>query len=310
MTLTASSDDADLTPIPIICGPTGSGKSAVALAIAANTPYEIVSADSRQLVRHLDIGTGKPTAEERARVPHHLIDIIEPGERYSAFRFIGDATRVIGEIRRRGNMPLLVGGTGLYLRALTDGVVEIEQEDMLIRQQLEAEMESLGPEAMHERLKQIDPLEATKMHPNNRVRVMRALEIFALTGKTKSEITASGSYRKGEHLFQYFCLNPERSSLYQRINLRVEEMVKAGWLDEVERLAKEGKADLVRRARIIGYGELLDVLEGRSSLTEALSIIKQDTRRYAKRQVTWFKRQIGCRYFATAQELTEALDSR
>lgn len=310
MTLTGSSGDADLTPIPIICGPTGSGKSAVAMTLAAKAPYEIISADSRQLVRHLDIGTGKPTAEERARVPHHLIDIIEPGERYSAFRFIGDATRVIGEIRRRGNVPLLVGGTGLYLRALTDGVVEIEQEDMLIRQQLEAEMESLGPEAMHERLKQIDPFEATKMHPNNRVRVMRALEIFALTGKTKSELTASGSYRKGEYLFQYFCLNPERSWLYQKINLRVEEMVAAGWLEEVERLAKEGKADLVRRANIIGYGELLDVLEGRSSLTEVLSIIKQNTRRYAKRQVTWFKRQAGCRYFATGQELTEALERR
>ncbi len=308
--MTASSGDADLTPLPIICGPTGSGKSAVAMALASRAPYEIISADSRQLVRHLDIGTGKPTADERARVPHHLIDIIEPGERYSAFRFIGDATRVIGEIRRRGNLPLLVGGTGLYLRALTDGVVEIEQEDMLIRQHLEAEMESLGPEAMHDRLKQIDPLEATKMHPNNRVRVMRALEIFALTGKTKSELTASGSYRKGEFLFQYFCLNPERSSLYQRINLRVEEMVAAGWLEEVERLVKEGKADPVRRANIIGYGELLDVLDGRSSLTEALSIIKQATRRYAKRQVTWFKRQAGCRYFATTQELTEALTSR
>ncbi|MBK7141097.1 MAG: tRNA (adenosine(37)-N6)-dimethylallyltransferase MiaA [bacterium] len=305
--MTASSGAADPRPIPIICGPTGSGKSSVAMALAQTGPYEIISADSRQLVRHLDIGTAKPSPADRAAVPHHLIDLIELGERYSAFRFIGDASRVIGEIRRRGNLPLIVGGTGLYLRALTDGVVEIEPGDMQVRLQLEAEMDSLGVEVMHERLKQVDPLEASKIHPNNRVRLLRALEIFTLTGKSKSEWHATGSHRKADCTFQYHCLNPERELLYQRINLRVEEMLRSGWFAEVERLAKAGMTDQIRRAAIIGYGQLLDVLEGKSGLEESTSTIKQETRRYAKRQVTWFSRQAGCLYYATVQELSEAL---
>ncbi len=277
------------------------------MELALSGPYEIISADSRQLVRYLDIGTAKPSSEDRARVPHHLIDIIEPGERYSAFRFIGDATRVIGEILKRGNSPLIVGGTGLYLRALTDGVVEIQQADMDLRLKLEAEMVTLGPETMHERLKQIDPLEAAKIHPNNRVRLLRALEIFELTGKTKSEVTATGNHRKANYLFQYYCLNPERAWLYERINLRVERMLESGWLAEIERLVNQGMADQIRRSAIIGYGELLDVLEGEMDLEQATSEIKQETRRYAKRQVTWFARQAGCRYFPTAEELRKAL---
>lgn len=308
--MTANLDDARSRPIPIICGPTGSGKSAIAMDLAQSGPYEIISADSRQLVRCLDIGTAKPSAEDRARVPHHLIDIIEPGERYSAFRFIGDATRVIGEILKRGNSPLIVGGTGLYLRALTDGVVEIQQADMDLRLKLEAEMETFGPEAMHERLKQIDPLEAAKIHPNNRVRLLRALEIFELTGKTKSEVTATGNYRKANYLFQYYCLNPERAWLYECINRRVERMLEFGWLAEVERLVELGMADRIRRSAIIGYGELLDVLDGKMDLEQATGEIKQETRRYAKRQVTWFARQAGCRYFPTAEELRKALAER
>lgn len=306
--MTGSSDDAKTRPIPIICGPTGSGKSSVAMEIAQSGPYEIISADSRQLVRQLDVGTAKPSAQDRVRVPHHLIDIIEPGERYSAFRFIGDATRVIGEILKRGNLPLLVGGTGLYLRALTDGVVEIQPSDMDIRLKLEAELEANGPEAMHERLKQIDPLEAAKIHPNNRVRLLRAVEIFELTGKSKSEVTATGFHRKADYLFQYYCLNPERACLYKRINQRVGEMLENGWLDEVKRLANHGLADRIRRSAIIGYGELLDVLDGKMDLEQALGEIRQETRRYAKRQVTWFARQANCRYFPTAEGLRKALD--
>ncbi len=310
MTLIASLGAAEARPIPIICGPTASGKTAVALELASHAPIEIVSADSRQLVRHLDIGTAKPTAAERARVPFHLIDIIEPGERYSAFRFINDATRVIKEILKRGHQPMLVGGTGLYLRALTDGVVEIEQGDMLIRQDLERQMDELGPEALHARLREIDPLEASKIHPNNRVRVMRALEIFYLTGKSKSEVTATGSYRKSDFRFEYHCILPERARLYKRINERVDEMLEQGWVAEVEGMAVQGMAEQVRRANIIGYSDLLNYIEGLISLDEAVSSIKQNTRRYAKRQVTWFTRQGNCKYYIAAQEVITVLGRR
>jgi tRNA dimethylallyltransferase len=293
--------------IPIICGPTGSGKTAVALQLAASLRIEIVSADSRQLVRRLDIGTAKPTSEERARVPFHLLDLIEPGERYSAFRFIGDATRVIHEIVQRGNLPLVVGGTGLYLRALTEGVVEMEESDLQLREKLEQEAETIGPEAMHKRLENIDPLEAAKVHPNNKVKVIRALEIFYLTGKTKSEITATGSYRKGEFGFDYYCLSPDRPELYRRINDRVDEMLEAGWLGEVRRLVADGLAEPVRKANIIGYTELLEVLEGKVPLEEASSRIRQETRRYAKRQVTWFSHQADCRFFKNFNELHDTI---
>jgi len=183
---------ADHPPIPIVCGPTACGKTGIALELAPSYPLEIVSADSRQVVRHLDIGTAKPTAEERAIAPHHLIDLIEPGQRYTAFRFIDEATAAIDSILAREHVPVVVGGTGLYLRALTDGVVEIENDDLGIRERLERDMEELGPEAMHERLQSIDPLEAAAVHPHNTVRVIRALEICHLTGRGKAELVTTG----------------------------------------------------------------------------------------------------------------------
>jgi tRNA dimethylallyltransferase len=295
--------------VPIICGPTGSGKSSVVHSLAKSRSIEIVSADSRQMVRYLDIGTAKPTEADRREVPYHLIDIIEPGERYSAFRFIGDATRTIAEIRKRGNLPVIVGGTGLYLRALTEGVVEIEEPDFALREKLEKEAEEVGSEQMHARLKTIDPLEAAKIHPNNRVKIIRALEIFYLTGKTKSELTASGSYRRGQDQYAYYCLAPTREELYHRINGRVDQMINQGWRDEISRLAGAGWSDKIRAANIIGYSELLDVQEGVLSLEEALAKIKQETRRYAKRQLTWFRNQTDARFFKDGKELQVFLES-
>ncbi len=293
--------------IPVICGPTGSGKTAVAVQLGDQRPVEVVSADSRQIIRHLDIGTAKPTVDERRRTRFHLIDLIEPGERYSAFRFIVDASRVIREIVERGHIPLVVGGTGLYLRALSEGVVEIEQEDMELRQKLEQEMEVLGSEAMHKRLESIDPLEAARIHPNNRVRVIRALEIYYLTGRTKSELVISGAYKKVECDFDYHCLALPREQLYERINDRVDRMIAHGWLDEVAALEARGMKGHVRKANVLGYGELLDVLEGKYRLDEAVTLIKQNTRRYAKRQMTWFRHQAGCTFYETPSGLLEAL---
>ena len=182
--------------IPVICGPTASGKTGAAFALADEFPLEIISADSRQVVKHLDIGTAKPTPEENAKVTTHLIDIIEPGQRYSAFDFIEDAKRLIEEIQSRDKIPVIAGGTGLYMDALTRGMIEIDSQDMEIRQRLERETEELGAGAMHKRLEKIDPLEAAKIHPNNKVKVIRALEIYYLTGKPKSEIIVTGIYKK------------------------------------------------------------------------------------------------------------------
>ncbi len=296
-----------LTPIPIICGPTASGKTALAVELAGRYPIEIVSADSRQIIKRLDIGTSKPSTEERERVRFHLIDLIEPGERYTAFRFIEDAGRAIEGIFQRGHVPVVVGGTGLYLRALTEGVVEIERDDLGIRQRLEEEMEQLGPEAMYERLSKIDPLEAARLHPNNKVRVIRALEIFYLTGKPKSELTATGAYRKSEYSYRYYCLLPERQVLYSTIEARVEQMMERGLLDEIRRLIQDGLQEQIRKANVIGYTELLDHLDGKANLSETISLIKQNTRRYAKRQITWFRHQTSSDFFQDAASLAESL---
>ena len=299
----------ELKAIPIICGPTGSGKTAVALRLAEQLPIEIISADSRQIIKHLDIGTAKPTAAERAKIKFHLIDIIEPGERYTAFRFIDGATRAIESIISNGKIPLIVGGTGLYLRALSEGVVEVEQGDLSVRENLEEEMERLGPDKMHEKLSAIDPDEAARIHPHNRVRVIRALEIYHLTGKPKSKLTANGSYRKSEHDFAYFCLTPPRDELYDAINARVDQMIAAGLLEEVRTLVEKGLKKRIKVANVIGYNEVLDHLYGNLSLDEAVNLIRQNSRRYAKRQMTWFRKQQGCEYFSNRQSLAEAIVS-
>ncbi len=301
-------DAPEKNPIAIICGPTGSGKTAAALELADKYPIEIVSADSRQIIRHLDIGTAKPTAEERSRVAFHLLDVIEPGERYSAFKFIDHANEAIRGILDRGKVPIVVGGTGLYLRGLTEGVVEIDQDDMSIRDRLETEMEQVGPEDMYGKLKKIDPIEAAKTHPHNKVRVLRALEIFYLTGKSKSELMTTGAYKKSSYDFQYFCLAPPREKLYEAINQRVDRMMADGLLDELRVLVSKGLKPAVQKANVIGYSELIEYLDGNFSLPEAVSIIKQNSRRYAKRQMTWFRRQSGCVFVEDKESLLEALN--
>ncbi|RKX24082.1 MAG: tRNA (adenosine(37)-N6)-dimethylallyltransferase MiaA, partial [Candidatus Zixiibacteriota bacterium] len=201
--------------IPIICGPTASGKTGVAMDLAGEYAVEIISADSRQIIKYLDIGTAKPTIEEQRKVSFHLIDLIEPGERYSAVRFLVDSDRAVSDILNRGHIPLVVGGTGLYLRALTEGVVKIEENDNPeLREKLQRQMEELGPEEMHRRLAELDPDEAARIHPNNKVRVIRALEICELAGQSKTTLVASGAYKKSKYEYEYFCLVPPRDELY------------------------------------------------------------------------------------------------
>jgi tRNA dimethylallyltransferase len=293
--------------IPIICGPTAAGKTGVAVALAEEFALELISADSRQMIRHLDIGTAKPTAAERAALPMHLIDIIEPGERYSAFRFIDDANRLIGEILKRGRLPIIVGGTGLYLRALTEGVVEIEQPDMELREDLERQIAEGHADELYKKLSEVDPLEASRIHPNNHVRLVRALEIYYVTGLSKSELIATGSYRRSQYRYVLFCLMPPRQTLYEIINQRVEAMLQAGLVAELEQLVRQGKREAIRKANVIGYQEVLDYLENRVSLAEAVALIKQNSRRYAKRQMTWFRAQAALETAESRAELTETL---
>ncbi|MCB2201410.1 tRNA (adenosine(37)-N6)-dimethylallyltransferase MiaA [bacterium] len=298
---------ADPRKLPIICGPTASGKTGAAVALADRYHIEVVSADSRQMIRRLDIGTAKPTPDENARCVFHLVNNIEPGERYTAFRFIDEASDAIEDILSRHHFPIVVGGTGLYLRALAEGVVEIEAEDMAIRERLEKECAEGGANRLYEELRQVDPLEAAKVHPNNHVRLVRALEIYHLTGKPKSELIATGAHRKAAYDFDFYCLAPSREELYDRINTRVDRMLQEGLLDEIERLAAGGLTEPIRRSNVIGYNELLDYLEGKWSLDEAVAMIKQNTRRYAKRQMTWFRAQTAIRVFSDQGALLESL---
>ena len=295
--------------IPIICGPTGSGKTAIALELAGDFPIEIVSADSRQVFRNLDIGTAKPTKEEQESVPFHLIDIIDPGEKYTAFKFIEDAEKAIFDILSRNKLPVLVGGTGLYLKALTVGILKIENENSEIRAELEKELAEKGSDQMYRQLFEIDAPEAEKFHPHNKVRILRALEIYRLTGRPKSELVKSSDYKKSSYNFKHYCLLPDRDKLYKKIEERVEKMISGGLLAEIKNLAAQNFIEPLRRMNVIGYGELLKYQNGVLSLEEALAMIKQNSRRYAKRQFTWFKNQLEGEFFVDSKSLIAQFNS-
>lgn len=292
--------------IPIICGPTGAGKTKLALTIAKKIPIEIVSADTRQLIRKLDIGTAKPTKEEQNQVRFHLIDIINPGDSYSAFQFIKEAELAISEILSREKLPIVVGGSGLYLKALTEGVFDIDSEYPEVRLRLEKEMAELGAKTMYNKLKNVDPVEAAKTHLNNKVRVTRALEIYYLTGVPKSEMIKKGHNQRSRFEFQFYCLLPDRKKLYNTVDARVDKMLKSGLLNEVRGLVNEGMAELVQKMNVIGYNELFQHITGNMTLNEAVLLIKQNSRRYAKRQFTWFRHQIKGDYFTSSVQLKKA----
>jgi tRNA dimethylallyltransferase len=274
--------------IPVLTGPTGAGKTALAFQLMDRfKQLEMISADSRQIYKGLSIGTDKPLPEDLARYPTHLVDCVEPGERFTAFDFVARANEIIADIFKRGRKPLICGGTGLYIKSLVEGIVEIPDGDFHYRDDLEALAAREGPEALHAKLKNVDPIEAVKVHPNNVKKIIRALEIYYLTGRTKTEILTMGSYKK-IYDFVVVCFMPSRTELYERINSRVDRMLEAGLLDEVDTLIKSGFKDRVARINVIGYNELLDYRDGRLTYEEAVNLIKQNSRRFAKRQITWF----------------------
>ena len=277
-------------PIAVLTGPTGTGKTEVALALAAEFPLEIVSVDSAQVYRGLDIGSAKPSAEVRARVPHHLIDLVDAGASYSAGQFVRDATRAIEDIESRGRVPLLVGGTMLYLRALTGGIAALPEGSAALRAEIDAQAQSLGWPALHARLALVDGAAAARIHPNDAQRIQRALEVHAVTGQPISALqarTAAALQRE----FQVVALIPsDRARLHAALEQRFAQMIAAGLLEEVRALHARGDlTDAHPAIRAVGYRQLWVHLDGGYSFEIAVLRAIAATRQLAKRQMTWLR---------------------
>ncbi len=272
--------------IVVLSGPTASGKSALALALAREFPLEIVNADSLQVYRFFDISTAKPTAAERGAVPHHLIDVADPGEPYDAGRYVRDAERAIGEIRARGKVPMLVGGTGMYIRALLRGLDPLPS-DPRVREELSRRWEAEGGATLHAELARMDPGATAKIHPSDRIRVLRALEIAAVTGAPPSRARVSWKSADSGHGCLFLALWPDRESLYRRIDARTEGMFRGGLLEEVRELLGKGYSRSLKPMMALGYRHAAAHLLDGVPLPDTIETVKRDTRRYAKRQLTW-----------------------
>ncbi|ADO72015.1 tRNA (adenosine(37)-N6)-dimethylallyltransferase MiaA [Stigmatella aurantiaca] len=278
--------------LTVIAGPTASGKTALAVELARRAGGEIVSADSQQVYRFFDIGTAKPSEEERAAVPHHLISVVDPLETFSAAEYQRHADAAIAEIAARGRPVFLVGGTGLYLRILLHGVVEAPGADPALRASLEALAAAEGREAVHRQLAQVDPETAAKLPTNDLVRIIRALEIHSRTGVPASVWRREHAFAPDRYPFRLFILEPPREDLYRAIHARTEAMFARGLIEETQALLARGYAEAAPM-RSVGYVQARAVAEGRMSREEALQDTAQETRRYAKRQLTWFRKEPG-----------------
>ena len=272
-----------------IIGPTATGKTTVGIDLAQKLNGEIVSCDSRQIYKLMDIGTAKPTKEEQAQAVHHLIDIVSPDERFSAGLYEKKATEVINNIFIRQKLPIIVGGSGLYLRALVSGLFQGPPADDKLRESLQNEKERIGLENLYQKLKKVDPKTCQKISPTDEIRIIRGLEVHELSGKPISEWQEKGQYTDKNLNFIKFGLNVERKALYQRINLRVDKMMQAGFLEEVKNLISRNYSFQLPALRTFGYLDMEAYLQGQIGLDEALEKFKQGTRNYAKRQLTWFR---------------------
>lgn len=279
-------------PLVILTGPTAVGKTALSIALAKGIGGEIISADSMQVYRHMDIGSAKITPEEMAGVPHHLIDVLEPDQEFNVVVFQKLAKRAAAEIDGRGHIPILVGGTGFYIQALLYDIDFTENdEDTALRRSLEELAQREGSEALYERLRAVDPESCESIHAHNIKRVVRAIEFYEKTGKKISEHNREQRQNESPYNFAYFVLTDSRDRIYHRIDERVDLMMAQGLLEEVRVLRESGcRKDMVSMQGL-GYKELLSYLEGEISLDEAVYLIKRDTRHFAKRQLTWFRRE-------------------
>jgi len=275
-------------PLAVLTGATASGKTQLALELAERWNAEIVSADSMQVYKRLDIGTAKPTAAERARVPHHLLDLVEPDEPFDAVRFCAAADEAIAEIDARGRRVLVVGGTGLYLRILLFGLAELPPPDPARRRELEAEADRLGNAALHARLATLDPVAAARIHPADRFRIVRALEVAA-AGRPISQIQDEHRFAEPRYPHRMVALEVPRDELRARILRRAEGMLAGGLLDEVRRILDAGYSPELRPLQAFGYREPVAAVLGRRSADGLAEAIALDTARYAKRQATWLR---------------------
>ncbi|MDE6213049.1 MAG: tRNA (adenosine(37)-N6)-dimethylallyltransferase MiaA [Lachnospiraceae bacterium] len=279
-------------PLVILTGPTAVGKSALSIALAKAIDGEIVSADSMQVYRHMNIGSAKIRPEEMAGVPHHLIDVLEPTEAFNVVVFQEMAKQALAEIYGRGRIPILVGGTGFYIQALLYDIDFTENdEDTALRHSLEELARREGAEALYERLRAVDPASCESIHAHNVKRVIRAIEFYEKTGKRISEHNKEQRENISPYRAAYFVLNDEREKIYQNIDRRVDQMLAQGLVEEVQALREMGCHKGMVSMQGLGYKEILSYLEGEITLEEAVYLIKRDTRHFAKRQLTWFRRE-------------------
>ena len=281
-------------PVVVVTGPTASGKTGLAIALALRFDGEIVNADSMQVHRYMDIGTAKPTPAERARVPHHLIDVADPDEPYSAGRYAREARAAFAEIHGRGRVPFLTGGTGLYIRAALHGLIDGVPADEALRERLEGEQRRAeregDPGRLHRRLEVGDPATARRIHPHDTRRVVRALEIAAEAGHPASRVRSEHGFEDSPYRTLHLALVPPRAELYARIDRRCREMIEAGLLQELRDLQEAGYGPGLRPMKAIGYRHVLPVARGEDTLANALEAMRRDTRHFARRQITWLRR--------------------
>jgi tRNA dimethylallyltransferase len=292
-------------PLVIILGPTAVGKSACAFELAQRFGLEIINADSMQVYRGMDIGSAKPSPYERDLVTHHLIDIRNPDEEFSAAQFRAEAHNIIVSLFQQGKQALVVGGTGLYIRALTRGLFPAPPADQGLREELREKEEREGKGYLHRELEKIDPEAALRIHPNDTFRTIRALEIFYLTGTAISRQHQNHQFKECHFHVLKIGLLRDREALYHRIEERVATMLASGLLEEVNLLLKKGYAPTIKPFQSLGYKQLLSYLQGATSLDEAVQVIKRNTKRYAKRQLTWFRKDTEIAWFTLPRQSLE-----
>jgi tRNA dimethylallyltransferase len=275
--------------IVVIVGPTAGGKSAMALELARHFGAEIINADSIQIYKYMDIGTAKPSPEERQSVRHHLIDILYPDEEFSAALFREEARQAIAEVSMQGKKAMVVGGTGLYIKALTSGLIRGGEVDPAIRSRLQSEVQSSGRERLYMRLQEVDLATAARLHPHDTYRIIRALEVYERTGRPISALRQRHLFQEESYQALKIGLLLEREDLYRRIEERADEMIRQGLREEVRHLLEMGYAPTLKAMQSLGYKQIVAHLQGEYDLAEATRRIKRDTKRYAKRQITWFK---------------------
>ena len=291
-----------------LSGPTGCGKSQIGIALAEKLGAEIISLDSMAIYREMDIGTAKVTPEDRKGIPHHMIDIVDPSEEYSLSQYVHDARDKIDEIQLRGKKVLFVGGTPLYLKGMLRGVFDGPPADKEFRTQIEKKMEGNPPEVLYGLLEKVDPVTAKRLHPNDARRIIRALEVYETTGRPISEFQKQFDTGTPAEQCQVYVLQLPRDTLYARINKRVDKMIYEGLLDEVKELL-ERKLPIGKTARqALGYRELIDYLDKKMSFGDAVDLIKQNTRQFAKRQETWFRSLCECRFISAEAPEFEGIE--